>query len=158
MPRGWRSLNKIREIAANPRSAINSSFIIVLIFVGILLNIRLNALMYEFSEGQVARQAEIIAENASASFGSVTASLQSRAGALENQDDEIVQTIMGIFNRTQGGMSLGLTAADSAVYSGADLSYAQLKKTAGERRTREGKAGRGGSFPRKERIPCKYVP
>ena len=63
-------MNKIREIAANPRSVINISFIIVLIFVGIMLNIRLNALMYEFSEGQVARQAEIIAENASASFGS----------------------------------------------------------------------------------------
>ena len=115
-------MNKIREIAANPRSVINISFIIVLIFVGIMLNIRLNALMYEFSEGQVARQAEIIAENASASFGSVTASLRSRAGALENQEEEIVLTIMGIFNRTQGGMSLGLTAADGTAVFGMPVS------------------------------------
>ena len=107
-------MNKIKAFFSNSRSAINVSFIIILIFVGVLLNIRLRAMMYEFSEDQVARQAGIIAEKSSATFKSVMDSLNSRSHALENQEDEIVQRIMGIFTHTQGAVTLGLMTADGS--------------------------------------------
>ena len=119
-------MNKIKDIFSNPRSVINVSFIIILVFVGVLLNIRLRAMMYEFSEDQVARQAGIIAENSSAAFSSVMDSLNSRSHALENQDEDIVQRIMEIFTRTQGPVVLGLMTADGSPAFGAPVSVSDF--------------------------------
>ena len=119
-------MNRLKDIFSNPRSVINVSFIIILIFVGVLLNIRLRALMYEFSEDQVARQAGIISENSSATFGSVMDSLNSRSHALEDQDEEIVQRIMGIFTNSQGAATLGLITADGSPAFGEPVSAADF--------------------------------
>ena len=119
-------MNKLKTMISNSRSAINISFIIVLIFVGVLLNVRLRTLMYDFSEDQVAQQASIIAEKSSDSFGSVMDSLKSRSNALKDQEDEIVQKIMAIFSRSEGPVTLGLAAADGSAAFGEPVNIADF--------------------------------
>lgn len=114
-------MNKLKEIFANPRSAVNISFIVVLIFVGVMLNVRLSSLMYSFTEGQVARQAEVIAEKTSGTLMTEIDSLRYRASVIENTEEQL-DKVMESMNTTGGTLSIGLLAIDGTAVFGDRLS------------------------------------
>ena len=119
-------MNKFKEILMNPRSAINLSFILVLLFIGILLNTRLRFLMYEFTEGQVARQAEVIAEKTSATLLNEVQSLRSRSKVIEVQIENTVPEVMQFMARSGGNGSIGLLALDGTAVFGESISTSEF--------------------------------
>ncbi len=109
-------MNKLRTLFTTSRLAINISFIIVLIFVGIMLNLRLKTLMYSFTERQVARQAEVIGEKVSGTLTNELQSLKYRVSMIEEKSDSL-ETVMDALARSENTMKIGLLAVNgSAVY------------------------------------------
>lgn len=77
----------------NTRAAVNICFIVVLIFVGLLLNSRIKTLLYRFTEGQVARQAATVAESASAVFDAEYTKIEYRSSVMDKNVDTIVHVL-----------------------------------------------------------------
>ncbi len=104
-----------------PRTAVNVCFIIVLIFVGILMSSRVQVLLHRFTEGQLSRQAQTIAEKASQVFETELKSLSQKAGAIEhNPEDSSV--VMHSLQPSGAGMRLGLVRIDGTAVYGGDVS------------------------------------
>ena len=115
---------KMKDLKASlytPRSAVNICFIIVLLFVGLLLNSRIKTLLYRFVEGQVARQAATIAEKTSEELMSEVVSLSYRSNVFRQNPDHVVE----VFNSMLGvnpSMNIGLIATDGTVVCGYPVS------------------------------------
>ncbi len=118
-------MNKIRNILSNPRSAINISFIIILLFVGFMLNSRLRTLMYDFTEEQVARQAEVIAEKTAGTLMTEIETLKYRAHVLENRPDDIYN-VMQSLTETDGTLETGLLATDGTAVFGKSIAASEF--------------------------------
>ena len=122
--KGESVLDKIKQIFRTPRVAVNVSFIIVLIFVGLLMNIRLKTLMYSFTERQVARQAEVIGEKVSGTFTNELQELRYRASLIEDRIESL-GTVMESMIRTEDTMSIGLLSTAGTLY-GEEISSADF--------------------------------
>ncbi len=118
-------MNKLRDILINPRSAINISFIIILLFVGFMLNTRLRTLMYDFTENQVARQAEVIAEKTAGVLMTEMEALKYRSSVIENKDDDI-QQVMQSMSGIGDTLPIGLLATDGSAVFGERISPAEF--------------------------------
>lgn len=105
----------------NPRSAVNICFIIVLLFVGLLLNSRIKSLLYRFVEGQVARQASAVAEKASEEFRTEILSLRTRSLVLEQEPDKLETVYTAMMNATPY-MQLGILSTDGSAVFGETVS------------------------------------
>lgn len=100
----------------NTRAAVNICFIVVLIFVGLLLNSRIKTLLYRFTEGQVARQAATVAEKASVIFGSEYTKLEYRSTVVQRNSDNVYNVIDSM-QKAEPDIMLGLLAIDrTAIY------------------------------------------
>ena len=110
-------INDIKASLYNPRSAVNICFIIVLLFVGLLLNSRINSLLYRFVEGQVARQAATIAEKASEELSTEILSLSYRASIFQQSPDKL-EIVYNAMTNANTDMKLGLLATDGSVIFG----------------------------------------
>lgn len=119
-------MNKLRSILANPRSAINISFIIILLFVGFMLNTRLRTLMYDFTENQVARQAEVIAEKTAGTLMNEMESLKYRSSVIESQSDSSIEKVMQSMTQTGGTLPIGLLATDGTAVFGERISASEF--------------------------------
>ena len=91
----------------NARAAVNICFIVVLIFVGLLLNSRIKTLLYRFTEGQVSRQAATVAEMASVVFDSEYTKLEYRSSVAEKNPDS-VGNVLGSMQMSEPDIKLGL--------------------------------------------------
>ena len=118
-------MNKLRSIFSNPRSAINVAFIIILLFVGFMLNTRLRTLMYDFTENQVARQAEVIAEKTSGTLMNEMESLKYRSSVLENRSDGL-EMVMESMTKTGGTLPIGLLTTDGTAVFGESVSPSEF--------------------------------
>ena len=114
-------LKDIKSSIYNPRSAVNICFIIVLLFVGMLLNSRIRTLLYRFVEGQVARQAATIAEKASEELSTEILSLSYRAAIFEQSPDKFDRVYTAMTNANTV-MQLGLIATDGTALFGDSVS------------------------------------
>ena len=111
----------IKNTLKGPRTAVNVCFIIVLIFVGILMYNRTQVLLYRFTEGQISRQAQTIAEKASQVFTTELDNLSKKAAALEINLDSS-DMVMNSFQPSGPGMKLGLVKIDGTALYGEDVS------------------------------------
>ncbi|MBQ9384278.1 MAG: response regulator [Ruminiclostridium sp.] len=103
------------------RIIVNVLFIIALIFVGLLMNSRLNTLLYRFTEGQVARQAEAVADNASQALMTELVSLKNKSAALESGKEHLDE-VMHVLVPSYDHMQLGLLATDGTAVYGKEVS------------------------------------
>ena len=107
----------IRSAVHNPRSAVNILFILVLLFVGLLLNSRIKTLLYGFVEGQVARQAATIAEKTAQELNTEILSLRYRASVFEQTPDKL-DRVLRTMTTANTNMKMGILATDGSVVSG----------------------------------------
>ena len=119
--------SKLYQVLSNPRSAVNICFIIVLLFVGLLLNNRIKTLLYRFTEGQVARQAETIAEKTSEEFLTEAVSLGYRAEIIQQNPDRLDKVFEAMSN-ANGNMILGLVANDGSLVAGEALPQNEMAR------------------------------
>ena len=107
----------IKASLYNPRSAVNICFIIVLLFVGLLLNSRMKTLLYGFVEGQVARHAATVAEKTSQELSTEILSLSYRKSILEQSPDKI-ETVYEAMSKVNDHMKIGILATDGTAVCG----------------------------------------
>ncbi len=110
-------LNDIKASLYTPRSAVNICFIIVLLFVGMLLNSRINTLLYRFVEGQVARQASTISEKVSEDLRTELLSLSYRSMVFGKAADR-TEVVFDAMENVNNNIKLGLMATDGSVIDG----------------------------------------
>jgi signal transduction histidine kinase/CheY-like chemotaxis protein len=115
----------IKASLTNPRTAVNICFIIVLLFVGLLMNSRIKTLLYGFVEGQVSRQAATVAEKTSSEFKTELMSITYRATVLEQAPDKI-EKVFGAMQRANPDMKIGLLATDGSAVFGSAVSAADF--------------------------------
>ncbi|MBP5606269.1 MAG: hypothetical protein J6X60_12145, partial [Ruminiclostridium sp.] len=118
-------LNNLKASVFNSRTLFSVSFIVFLIFIGIILNIRLKTLLVRFVEGQVARQAATIAEKASETLMTEITNLQYRANSLE-QNADIIEYIFPAMQEGNSEMKIGLLDTDGSYVIGENFSPADF--------------------------------
>ncbi len=106
-------MEKIRKFFSRPRTTVNICFILVLIFVGLLLNNRLKSMLYSYTELQVAKQSQTIAEKTSSMFGVELAKLNNMSDVVEKNENNDLEKVMASLNlNREDGMTVGLLSPD----------------------------------------------
>ena len=103
------------------RIIVNICFIVALIFVGALMSSRLNLLLNRFTEGQVARQAEAVAEKTSQTLLTELNALSGKAAAIENSMGHMNDVLHAI-EPTRDHLRLGMLATDGTAVYGDEVS------------------------------------
>ena len=93
-------------------------FCVLLIFVGIMFNVRMGELLTAYTENQAERQAETLAEKAAETLGTELKTLAYVASKIEANPEEVMRLVPLLFN--EKGIRQGVLAIDGhAVYGDA---------------------------------------